>query len=44
MEALSKHFKPEKIVFVIDEDGIFTANPKMDKKAKMPLTSSLFSK
>lgn len=34
IEILSKHFKPEKVVFVIDEDGIFTANPKIDKKAK----------
>ena len=35
METLSKYFKPEKVVFVIDEDGIFTANPKIDKKAKL---------
>jgi isopentenyl phosphate kinase len=35
IQALSKHFKPEKVVFIIDEDGIFTANPKIDKKAKL---------
>jgi isopentenyl phosphate kinase len=35
METLSKYFKPEKVVFVIDEDGIFTANPKIDKKARL---------
>jgi isopentenyl phosphate kinase len=35
IEVLSKYFKPEKVVFVIDEDGIFTANPKIDKKAKL---------
>ena len=35
IEALSKHFKPEKVVFVIDEDGIYTANPKIDKTAKL---------
>jgi isopentenyl phosphate kinase len=35
IQALSKHFKPEKVVFVIDEDGIFSANPKIDKKAKL---------
>ncbi len=35
VEVLSKYFKPEKVVFVIDEDGIFTANPKIDKKARL---------
>lgn len=35
IQVLSKHFKPEKIVFVIDEDGIFTANPKINKKAEL---------
>ncbi|MCJ7571644.1 MAG: isopentenyl phosphate kinase [Candidatus Thermoplasmatota archaeon] len=35
IEVLSKYFKPEKVVFVIDEDGIYTANPKIDKKAKL---------
>jgi isopentenyl phosphate kinase len=35
IQALSKHFKPEKVVFVIDENGIYTANPKIDKKAKL---------
>ena len=33
--ALAKHFKPEKVVFVIDEDGIYTSNPKKDKNAKL---------
>jgi isopentenyl phosphate kinase len=33
--ALTNHFKPEKVVFVIDEDGLFTSNPKIDKKAKL---------
>lgn len=35
MQTLSKHFKPKKVVFVMDEDGIFNANPKIDKKAKL---------
>ena len=35
IDALSKYFKPEKVVFVIDEDGIFTSNPKIDKKARL---------
>ena len=33
--ALAEYFKPEKIVFVIDEDGLYTSNPKFDKKAKL---------
>ena len=35
VKALAEFFKPEKIVFVIDEDGIYTSNPKIDKKAKL---------
>jgi len=34
-QALSEHFKPEKVVFAIDEDGIYSSNPKIDKKAKL---------
>lgn len=33
--TLAKYFKPEKIIFVIDEDGLYTSNPKIDKKAKL---------
>ena len=33
--ALAKHFKPQKVVFVIDEDGIYSSNPKTDKNAKL---------
>jgi len=32
--ALTKHFKPKKVIFVIDEDGIYTSNPKLNKNAK----------
>lgn len=35
VSALSDYFKPEKVVFVIDEDGLYTSNPKIDKKAKL---------
>ena len=31
--ALANYFKPEKVVFVIDEDGIYTSNPKIEKNA-----------
>jgi len=41
VEVLSKYFKPEKVVFIIDEDGIFTANPKIDKKALLIQETSL---
>ena len=34
VQILAKHFKPEKVIFVIDEDGLYTANPKIDKNAK----------
>jgi len=35
VQALAKHFKVEKVIFVLDEDGLYTSNPKMDKKAKL---------
>lgn len=34
-KALSNHFKPQKVIFVIDEDGIYTSNPKINKNAKL---------
>jgi len=38
--ALAKHFKPKKVIFVIDEDGIYSSNPKTDKNAKLLKTLS----
>jgi isopentenyl phosphate kinase len=35
VELLTKHFKPDKVVFAIDEDGLFSSNPKKDKNAKL---------
>ncbi|MFH1100806.1 MAG: isopentenyl phosphate kinase [Methanobacteriota archaeon] len=35
IETLAKHFKPEKIIFVIDEDGLYTTNPKQDPHATL---------
>jgi len=35
VQALAKHFKPKKVIFVVDEDGLYTSNPKIDKKAKL---------
>jgi len=32
--ALAEYFKPGKVVFVIDEDGLYTANPKINKNAE----------
>lgn len=32
---LSKYFKPEKVIFVLDEDGIYDSNPKLNKDAKL---------
>ena len=34
IDALAKYFKPEKVIFVIDEDGLYTANPKKNKDAE----------
>jgi len=33
IEILSKQFKPEMVIFVIDEEGLYTSNPKTDKNA-----------
>jgi isopentenyl phosphate kinase len=33
--ALVNHFKPKKMIFVIDEDGLYSSNPKIDKYAKL---------
>jgi len=33
MQLLAAEFRPEKVIFVIDEDGLYTANPKTDKHA-----------
>jgi len=35
IEHLAKEFKPEKVVFVMDEDGIYTSNPKTDSSATL---------
>lgn len=32
---LVKHFKPEKAIFVIDEDGVYTKNPKINSDAEL---------
>ena len=39
--ALAEYFKPEKVIFAMDEDGLYTSNPKMDDKAKLIKKSSL---
>ncbi|UCH71509.1 MAG: isopentenyl phosphate kinase family protein [Thermoplasmatales archaeon] len=31
--ALAKHFTPEKVIFVLDEDGLYESNPKINKDA-----------
>lgn len=40
-QILSKHFKPEKVIFAIDEDGLYTSNPKADKNAEFIETITL---
>ena len=34
VKALAEHFKPEKVIFVLDEDGLYTSNPKTDENAE----------
>jgi isopentenyl phosphate kinase len=33
VQLLAAEFKPERVIFVLDEDGLFSANPKTDKNA-----------
>ena len=33
VQILAAHFMPEKVIFVLDEDGLYTGNPKSDKNA-----------
>ena len=35
VQMLVEQFKPEKVIFVIDEDGLYTSNPKQDPKATL---------
>ena len=39
--ALAKHFKPEKVIYVIDVDGLYTSNPKINKNAKLIESSTV---
>jgi isopentenyl phosphate kinase len=41
IEILANHFKPEKVIFVLDEDGLYSSNPKIDKNAKFIKKASL---
>ena len=34
VQMLASYFRPEKVIFVIDEDGIYSSNPKTDKNAE----------
>jgi len=34
MQILSDCFKPEKTIFIIDEDGLYSSNPKINKNAE----------
>jgi isopentenyl phosphate kinase len=41
IRLLAEQFKPEKVIFVIDEDGLYTANPKMNKNAEFIALTTL---
>ena len=34
LHMLATYFKPEKVIFIIDEDGLYTSIPKIDKNAE----------
>jgi len=34
VKVLAEYFKPEKIIFVLDEDGLYSSNPKIDENAE----------
>ena len=34
MQELAAHFSPEKVIFVMDEDGLYTSNPKTNPQAR----------
>ena len=35
VQMLAEQFKPEKVIFVMDEDGLYTSNPKQNPKATL---------
>ena len=41
VELLAVEFKPEKVIFVMDEDGLYTTNPKTDPDARFIETATL---
>ena len=34
LQLIAIHYAPEKVIFVMDEDGLYTSNPKTDPNAK----------
>lgn len=41
VELLAAHLKPEKVIFVLDEDGLYTANPKTNPAASFIETTTV---
>ena len=35
IQILAIHFKPKKVIFVMDEDGLYSANPKTESSAEL---------
>lgn len=46
IQKLAEVYKPERVIFITDVDGLFTSNPALDKDAKLidELTEDSFSK
>jgi isopentenyl phosphate kinase len=41
VQALTTYFRPEKAIFAIDEDGLYTSNPKINKNAEFIRSTTL---
>jgi isopentenyl phosphate kinase len=41
VQLLAAEFKPEKVIFVLDEDGLYSANPKTEKHAAFFETATI---
>jgi isopentenyl phosphate kinase len=41
LQMLAGYFKPEKVIYIIDEDGLYTSNPKINKNAEFIQKSNI---
>lgn len=41
LQMLAGYYKPEKVIYLIDEDGLYTSNPKINKNAEFIKKSNI---